>query len=133
MDKNQKIIVVLLLIAAIAIATVFLSPIFMHAPSQPLGKSGITVYFFYGEECSHCHKVMPFIQSLQKKYPDVDFRLLEIWHNQTNKNLAASLNEQLIIKEWGVPEVIVGNATLLGDIEIPDKLEAVILDQKKKS
>ena len=24
----------------------------------------VTVYFFYGEECPHCHDVMPFIRNL---------------------------------------------------------------------
>jgi thiol-disulfide isomerase/thioredoxin len=40
-----------------------------------------TVYFFYGEECPHCHTVMPFIESLSEKYPEVDFLILETWHN----------------------------------------------------
>jgi thiol-disulfide isomerase/thioredoxin len=132
MDKTQKIIIGLLVIAALICAAVLLFPIFRNASSTPPVMSGVTVYFFYGEECSHCHKVMPFIQSLQKKYPDVDFQLLETWHNKTNNNLSVSLNQKLGIQKWGVPEVIVGNVSLMGDIDIPEKLESVILDQKKK-
>jgi len=132
MDKTQKIIIGLLVIAALACAAVFLTPVIWNAPSSPLVMSGVTVYFFYGEECPHCHTVIPLIQSLQKKYPDVDFQLLETWHNQTNFNLSVSLNQKLGIQKRGVPEVVVGNVSLMGDIDIPDKLESVILDQKKK-
>jgi thiol-disulfide isomerase/thioredoxin len=132
MDKTQKIIIGLLVIAALACAAVFLTPVLYKAPSSPLVMSGVTVYFFYGEECPHCHNVIPLIQSLQKKYPDVDFHVLETWHNQTNYNLSVSLNQKLGTQKWGVPEVIVSNVTLMGDIDIPDKLESVILDQKKK-
>ena len=94
----------------------------------------VTVLFFYGEECPHCHNVMPFIQNLSKKYPDVDFRILETWHNETNQALYQVMNKQLGIQSAGVPEVIViGNTTpLVGDRAIPAELEGVILEQLKK-
>jgi thiol-disulfide isomerase/thioredoxin len=94
----------------------------------------VTVYFFYGEECPHCHTVMPFIQNLSKKYPQVDFRILETWHNETNNALFTSLNQKLAIQNTGVPEVIViGNTTpLVGDRAIPAYLEGVILEQVNK-
>jgi thiol-disulfide isomerase/thioredoxin len=94
----------------------------------------VTVYFFYGEECPHCHNVLPFIQNLSTKYPDVDFVILETWHNETNNALFTSFNQKLGLKDSGVPEVIVaGNATpLIGDRDIPAYLEAVILEQLNK-
>jgi thiol-disulfide isomerase/thioredoxin len=94
----------------------------------------VTVYFFYGEECPHCHNVMPFIQNLSEKYPEIDFRILEVWHNETNRALFAALNQELGIQQSGVPEVIViGNTTpLIGDRDIPLYLEGAILEQMKK-
>jgi thiol-disulfide isomerase/thioredoxin len=92
----------------------------------------ITVYFFYGEECPHCHNVMPFIQNISKKYPDVNFLILETWHNQTNQALSQSLHQKLGIPSTGVPEVIVGNVSLVGELDIPAHLESVILEQLKK-
>ena len=94
----------------------------------------ITVYFFYGEECPHCHNVIPFIRNLSEKYQDVDFLLLETWHNETNNALSQQLNKRLGIQNAGVPEVIVtGNSTpLVGDRDIPAYLEGVILEQVKK-
>jgi thiol-disulfide isomerase/thioredoxin len=94
----------------------------------------VTVYFFYGEECPHCHNVLPFIRNLSTKYPDVDFVILETWHNETNNALFNSFNQKLGLKDSGVPEVIVaGNASpLIGDRDIPTYLEAIILEQLHK-
>ena len=97
----------------------------------------VTVYFFYGEECPHCHTVMPFIQNLSKKYPDVNFRILETWHNTTNADIFTKINDQLQVpaSNRGVPEVIViGNSTpLIGSRDIPAYLEGVIIEQLKSN
>jgi thiol-disulfide isomerase/thioredoxin len=119
--------------------------IFFVVTPQPLEKShtgaadilvqdNVTVFFFYGEECPHCHNVIPFIRNLSKKYPEVDFLILETWHNETNNAVSKSLNQKLAIQNSGVPEVIViGNTTpLVGDRDIPAYLEGVILEQLKK-
>ncbi|HUW85436.1 MAG TPA: hypothetical protein VMV55_01035, partial [Methanoregula sp.] len=78
--------------------------------------------------------VIPFIQNLSIKYPDVDFQILETWHNEANQALSVSLHQKLSIPSAGVPEVIVvGNDTpLIGDRDIPAYLEGVILEQLKK-
>ncbi len=94
----------------------------------------VTVYFFYGEECPHCHNVMPFMQNLSKKYPQVNFQILETWHNENNSALSAELNKKLGTQNPGVPEVIVtgNNTPLIGDRDIPAYLEGIILEQLKK-
>jgi len=101
------------------------------------GTSKATVYFFYGEECPHCHTVMPLIQNLSKKYPDVNFQILETWHNTTNADIFTKINDQLQVpaSNRGVPEVIVvGNSTpLIGSRDIPANLENVILEQLQKN
>jgi thiol-disulfide isomerase/thioredoxin len=100
-------------------------------------KAAVTVYFFYGEECPHCHAVMPFIQNLSKKYPDVNFQNLETWHNTTNADIFTKINDQLKVpaSNRGVPEVIVvGNVTpLIGSRDIPANLENVIIEQLQKN
>jgi cytochrome c biogenesis protein CcdA/glutaredoxin len=99
------------------------------APSQP--GSGITVYYFYGTECPHCHNVTPVVESLRQKYPDVDFQIREVWHNEENSALYELLNHRLNHPLDGVPEAIVGDVVLFGETEIITDLERVILDQKK--
>jgi thiol-disulfide isomerase/thioredoxin len=135
MDKTLTSVAVLLAVAVLGIAVFFGGPLIYAPQSAPAGGSGagtVTVSFFYGEECPHCHTVMPFIESLRQKYPDVDFQVLETWHNETNKEQYTLLNSRLGQQNYGVPEVIVGDVVLIGDKDIPAKLESVILDQKKK-
>jgi len=138
MDNTLKIVAGLFIVVLVTCAVFFITPqqqVPTPLPSVNTSVQGnVTVYFFYGEECPHCHNVMPFIQNLSKKYPDVDFRILETWHNATNQALSVSLNQKLGIQSPGVPEIIVvgNNTPLVGDRDIPAYLEGVILEQLKK-
>ncbi len=119
-------------IAAVIIAVVLIvgTPFLNLSPPQTPG-SGITVYYFYGTECPHCHNVTPYIESLRQKYPDVEFRILEIWHNKENNALARLTNHNLNQTQEGVPEAVVGRTVLFGETDITTKLESAILAQKK--
>jgi thiol-disulfide isomerase/thioredoxin len=136
MDKTIKIAVGLFMVVALACAIFFVMP--HPAEKTPVPSPGdsvsgnVTVYFFYGEECPHCHAIMPFIESLKTKYPAVDFQILEIWHNPTNQERSDSMNKKLGVKGVGVPEVILGNVVLVGDKDIPAKLEAAITAELEK-
>jgi thiol-disulfide isomerase/thioredoxin len=139
MDNTLKIVAGVFIAILVACAVFFLviPQQSVQTPSTAKDTSvegNVTVYFFYGEECPHCHNVIPFIQNLSKKYPDVDFRILETWHNETNQALSLSLHKKLGIQSAGVPEVIVvgNNTPLVGDRAIPEQLEGVILEQIKK-
>ena len=139
MDNTLKIVAGVFIAILVACAVFFLviPQQSVQTPSAAKDTSvegNVTVYFFYGEECPHCHNVIPFIQNLSKKYPDVDFRILETWHNETNQALSLSMHKKLGIQSAGVPEVIVvgNNTPLVGDRAIPEQLEGVILEQIKK-
>jgi thiol-disulfide isomerase/thioredoxin len=136
MDKTIKIAGGLFAVIILCAALVLMYPGIStgQTPQASIRQSGnLTVYFFYGEECPHCHNVMPFMQSLQQKYPEVNILYLEIWHNQTNQRISTTLNRELKVSRYGVPEVIVGDVVLDGEKEIPEKLEQAIIDQLKKN
>jgi thiol-disulfide isomerase/thioredoxin len=44
------------------------------------------LYFFYGQECPHCHEVMPYVDALIEE--GVKIEKLETWHNEENAKLA---------------------------------------------
>mgnify|MGYP001216219961 CR=1 FL=1 len=132
-DKKMRIAVVLLAFAVLGCAVFFgihllnTSP---SAPAQGTGSNTLTVYYFYGAECPHCHNVTPYVKSLRQKYPDINFQILEIWHDETNNALSRLLNHKLNQKQYGVPEAIVGNVVLSGEDEITTNLEGAILGQQ---
>jgi cytochrome c biogenesis protein CcdA/thiol-disulfide isomerase/thioredoxin len=128
-------------IAAILLAVIIIGGVlvlgayllnFIPSAPAPEAQSGsnLTVYFFYGTECPHCHNVTPYVESLRDKYPDVSFRFLEIWHSETNNSFQRLLNHKLGLEATGVPQVIVGNVSLLGEDKIETGLEKAILAQK---
>lgn len=89
-----------------------------------------TVYFFYNDNCPHCHQVIPLIKSLKRKYTHIEFKILEL-HNKDNSRLFKSLNKKLGKPATMVPEVIVGNHVFVGSEEIPMRLESIIKEIPK--
>jgi len=128
MDKTIKIVAAVLAIVVV----VSMAVLFSGTPAQKGASGATTLYFFYGEECPHCHNVMPFINNMTKKYPDVDIRLLEIWHNETNQQIYQQVFADAGATPSGVPSVVFGKTVLVGDRDIPAKLEGVIQDYLKK-
>jgi thiol-disulfide isomerase/thioredoxin len=137
MDKIIKIFIAVFAIIAVASVAVLLAT---HSTTETASASSVavtgsdsTVYFFYGEECPHCQKIEPFIDNLSIKYPDVEIRKLEIWHNQTNQQIYTSVNAAAgVTSPSGVPEIVIGKVVLVGEIEIPQKLEAYVQAIEKK-
>jgi thiol-disulfide isomerase/thioredoxin len=137
MDKILKICAGLVIVVVIGCLAVFAGGILNQNPAEATSATAIpagnlTVYFFYGDKCTHCENVMPFILNLTKKYPDVNFQILETWYNQTNQEISAAVNKEAGISPPGVPEVVIGKTVLIGDKDIPAKLEDLIIEELKK-
>jgi thiol-disulfide isomerase/thioredoxin len=137
MDRILKICAGLVIVVVIGCLAAFAGGFLNQNPFEGAGVTAIpagnlTVYFFYGDGCTHCENVMPFILNLTKKYPDVNFQILETWYNQTNQEISAAVNKVAGISPPGVPEVVIGKTVLIGDKDIPDKLEGLIIEQLKK-
>ena len=128
MDKIVKIAGILTAIIIVACAIVFI----VLPWAAPSSGSVRVVYFFYGEECPHCHEVMPFIINMSRKYPEANITMLEVWHNETNHKIAVAVNKRLDRDFEGVPEVIIGDIVLSGSGEIPDEMEQVLKEWLKK-
>ncbi|MCX6697617.1 MAG: hypothetical protein NTV84_08710, partial [Methanoregula sp.] len=105
------------------------------APVSPANVSGrtITGYFFYGDGCIHCENVKPLLQALAAKYPSVDIRQIEIYHNATNLATFASMQQYHGIAGNGVPVLFIGNRVFVGDVEIKGNLEAAILEEIRRA
>jgi thiol-disulfide isomerase/thioredoxin len=140
MDKILKIGIVLVAIVVIASLAVFagglLNTISAGTFTPVSLGSNTTVYYFYGQGCPHCQAIEPFMDNLTQKYPDVTILKLEVWYNQTNQQIDQELNAQAgLSSPPGVPEVIIGKTVLVGQQEIPDKLEGYVqaIEKKKQS
>jgi thiol-disulfide isomerase/thioredoxin len=134
MDKAIRIIGALVVVGLVLSAAYVVADIAGKSSPSPALQAGggEPVYFFYGEECSHCHAVMPFIANLSEKYPEANIQVLEVWHNQTNQETYNSVLRCLNRTPSGVPVAVIGETVLVGDRDIPEKLEALIRQQFQK-
>jgi thiol-disulfide isomerase/thioredoxin/glutaredoxin len=142
MRKSQAILLlrlalvtVLLLILAASTST----SLAQNADQTPLpaaataetGKPVARFILFYGETCPHCHVIMEeYLPTVYAKYGDqVEHRYIEVWSDPNNYRIMLGLETKLGIppdQQGGVPTLVIGDKVLVGDQEIPDKLEAVI-------
>lgn len=138
MEKSWFVIAVIVVILALLGALNFNTihgGLFGPSPSKdtpiysPLSSStqNITVFYFYGEGCLHCENVKPFLIELTSKYPNLDLIQLEVYHNTTNQNLFSRFQKDYNITTVGVPTIFVGNYALIGDTQIKDNIEKIIL------
>jgi thiol-disulfide isomerase/thioredoxin len=140
MAKTSQTITILLVIIAVA-GILTLTFFFAGEASGTSGSTEViqpqklvTVWFFYGEECPHCHELIPYIQNLSQKYPEADVRILEVYHNAANQQMYLRINRQAGVdtEMVTVPEVVVENSTLSGDLEIATNIDSLIEEAIKK-
>ena len=130
MDRTIKIVAAVFALVIIACLAVFFSGAPAHSGADQIPGP---IYYFYGAECPHCHNIEPFIHNLTQKYPGADIRILEVWHNQTNQVIYSQANAAAgLSTPPGVPEVISGRSVLVGERDIPAKMEALVQDYLKK-
>jgi glutaredoxin len=137
MVRIIKIAAGLFAVIVIACFVVFFSGAPQHGAPTPSGStvpvSSTTIYYFYGAECPHCHNIKPFMDNITQKYPEADIQVLEVWHNQTNQDIYTQANTAAgLSTPPGVPEIVLGKTVLVGEKDIPDKLEALVQDYLKK-
>jgi hypothetical protein len=133
LDKKIIVIVFLLVVVVIVALGVYGSQLKNTLTTTPSAPGTLTVWYFYGNGCEHCTYVTPLVRSLQKKYPDVDFRILEIYDNPYNRDILISMNQKYHQKNSGIPVVFVGDTVLFGGDEIPQNLEKVIISRRQSS
>ena len=129
-DNKILLAVLLLAVFILGLVVVFGGQLTSTAPSIPMGSGKVTVWYFYGNGCEHCQTVTPYVQSLQKKYPDAEFHILEIYDNPANRDTLIAMNQKYNQKNTGIPVAFVGNVVLFGGDEVPQRLEKVILEQR---
>lgn len=94
----------------------------------PLGtaQQQVSVYCFYGADCTHCQAVMPVIESLEAKYPGMVVQKLEISHNRTNAELLNAFIRAYNPPAVDIPAVFIGTTALIGSGVTGDRLEREI-------
>lgn len=93
--------------------------IFLLLPVLSTAQEAPPVYLtiFYGEGCPHCAKEMIFLAALQKEFPNLKIRKLEIWHNAENVAKMQKVGANLNISAVSIPLTIVGQEAVAGYLD----------------
>ncbi len=74
----------------------------------------VAVYFFWGEGCPHCAHEKPFLEEMHQKYPEIELKMFETWHNQENAKLFQQVAEAYGTTARGVPTTFIGDKHWVG-------------------
>ncbi|MEM4347548.1 MAG: glutaredoxin domain-containing protein [Candidatus Altiarchaeota archaeon] len=74
----------------------------------------VVIYFFWGEGCPHCAAEKIFLDGLKVKYPQIEIKSFETWHNQENAALFVKIAEAYGTKASGVPTTFIGDNYIVG-------------------
>lgn len=93
----------------------------------------LIIYFFWGDGCPHCEKEKAFLNSLKKKYPKLQIKDYEVWHNQAPRQLLFTMSQSYGINPSGVPVTFIGDKAFVGfNEEIAKQIEQVLKSCLKK-
>jgi thiol-disulfide isomerase/thioredoxin len=106
---------------------VFVSPsIAKTALPEKTGK--VVLYFFWGDGCPHCAEEEKYLEEVKSKYPQLEVKSYEVWHNRTNSLFFSRMTEAAGIKSTGVPVTFIDTEAFSGfndrlAQEIEDKIQ----------
>ncbi|MCF7830796.1 hypothetical protein K9M41_02265 [Candidatus Gracilibacteria bacterium] len=87
---------------------------FLGTTNNVQAQRAVTMEFYHGAECPHCHEERQWFPELKKMYPDIQIKEFEVWHNPQNKALWTQRMRELGMVPTGVPTNIIGNEAIVG-------------------
>lgn len=88
--------------------------LFSFALSAQEAQKDNIFYFFYSYKCPHCHEAQPFIAQIEKEYPDITFKKLEVLQVPENRKLFMEMIQKLGIQNAGFPTFIFNGKFIVG-------------------
>lgn len=129
--------VVVLLVAglvAAAIATTIMTSAPLDAgpvdaSTEPVAADAPELVVFHGDGCPHCAAMLEFLDELQDRYPDLEIRDYEVWHDEANAEFFAETLAALGEQATAVPTVVVGEQVIVGHSSGTERrIEAIVAD-----
>ncbi|MEM4245221.1 MAG: cytochrome c biogenesis protein [Candidatus Nanoarchaeia archaeon] len=100
-----------------------------------INDEGVCVIYFYGQECSKCAEIKPYIEEIEQKYKgQIHLHKLELYHNLENYQIYNKYCniENIPLQQRGVPLVAIGNKFFMGTSQIKEGLEPAIQEAIQK-
>lgn len=110
----------------IFLVLIFLSGFFSWTASSA---SKPEMYYFWGDTCPYCAEAKPFIDQLEKDYPEINIVRYEIYSNKDNYQLFVTFSDayDVPIEERGVPAFFIGDDGFSGyDVSLEENFRRII-------
>lgn len=102
------------------------------APADAVGAAApttVALYLFWGDGCPHCASEKAFLATLQERYPALDVRAFEVYHDASNRSLMLAMAEAFGREASGVPMTFLGDYAWVGfGTQTADQITAVVQD-----
>lgn len=93
----------------------------------------VTLYLFYSKSCPHCAEEKIFLETLKKKYSNLEIEMLEVTQNQENAELLSKVKATLGTDNNYVPYTVIGKIGLTGyNQNIASQLEHFVKQYSKE-
>jgi thiol-disulfide isomerase/thioredoxin len=104
--------------------------------SAPEATEKVILLFFWGDGCPHCAKEEIFLDTLSKKYPQLEVRSYEVWNNRANALFFTRMAESAGIPSTGVPLTFINSDVFAGfddrkALEIESSVQLCIKNKNK--
>lgn len=81
---------------------------------QQNGTGPLRLYLFWGKGCPHCSEEMEFLKTLKQKYPMLEVKDYEVWHDKQNALLFDRIIKAAGGRSAGVPGTVIGSRIFIG-------------------
>ncbi|TRZ53693.1 MAG: hypothetical protein D4S01_00880 [Dehalococcoidia bacterium] len=116
---NLSLSLVLFFITTLLIAHLLFIPVVT-------AQNPVSLYYFYGADCSHCREVTPLIEQLEDAHPEIEVHKHEINYNSTNSELFNAFIQAYNPPAVDIPAAFIGTTSLIGNELTKEKLETEI-------
>jgi thiol-disulfide isomerase/thioredoxin len=88
----------------------------------------VPVYFFWGDGCPHCATQKPFMEELERRYPEMVFKSYEVWYVEENRQIFFDMAAAAGFEPQAVPTTFIGEQVWTGFYDgMKRELEAAII------
>lgn len=102
---------------------------------QEIVPNQVNLYLFEGRGCPHCKQEKEWLETIKKKYSNLNVYEYEVWYSKDNAKLLQDIQNKLGTTATGVPYTVIANKVYIGfsDVikdEMEDQLSSLIMADK---
>jgi thiol-disulfide isomerase/thioredoxin len=96
------------------IGLLWLTLLWLPLTTAARGQDAVAIRFFWAASCPHCEEARPFLEELERRYPDCVLQSYEVWDNRDNFELMIRLSKEQGHALATTPTILIGERIWFG-------------------